>query len=139
MGLKGGFIPRHTEEEKNWAREVIKITLKNIVKPKAVQQSGLLNEYNKKFNKNLGPGGLYTWLKSITDPEAKKRSYIKSKEKKLIFGSKYLLIINDSNINAFETLDEVKECLQNSLVLSCQKIHLYEKKELGIKYDIEIK
>lgn len=140
MGVKfGGFIPRHTEEEVSWAKDKIENRLRNVIKPTALRESGLLDEYNKLFHKNLSYSGFYTWLRGIQNPELKKKEYIKRKEQKLVFGARYLLYVNKETICGFETIEEVKEFLQNNLILSGQKLCLYEKKELGIKYDIEIK
>ena len=113
--------------------------LNNKVTPGRIQNSTLIEEYKQKFNRVFTASGLYTWLRNINDPDLKKRTYIKSKEKKLVFGAKYLLYVNQETICGFETVEEVKEFLQTNLILTGQKLCLYEKKELGIKYDIEIK
>jgi hypothetical protein len=134
----GGWKARHTEEEVVWAKNTIQNKLNNDVKAKKILQLNILNEYTNKFNKKISITGIYTWLRSIQNPELKKRSYVK-KEAKLVFGAKYLLYVNAETICGFETTDEVKEFLETNIVLSGQKLCLYEKKELDIKYAIEIK
>lgn len=138
MGFGGFKGPRHTEEEIIWAKDVIANKLHNDVKAKKILQLEILEEWKKKFNKNISLPGIYTWLRGIQDPELKKRGYIK-KETKLVFGAKYLLYVNKDMICGFETIEEVKLFLETNAILSGQKLCLYEKKELGIKYDIEIK
>lgn len=138
MGLGGYKGPKHIEEEIIWAKDVISNKLHNDIKAKKIVQLGLLEEWKKKFSKNLSLPGFYTWLRGIQNPELKKRSYVK-KETKLVFGSRYLLYVNTETICGFETVEEVKLFLETNAILSGQKLCLYEKKELGIKYDIEIK
>ena len=136
---RGGYMPRHTEEEISWAKDVIINKLHNIIRPKVVGESKLVDEYNIKFGKHLKCSGFYTWLRGIQNPELKKRTYEKSKEKKLVFGAQFLLYVNEDTICGFETQEEVKNFLQTNLILSGQKLCLYEKKDIGIKFDIEIK
>ena len=138
MGYGGYQGPRHSEEEIIWAKDVIMNRLHNDIKAKKILQLGLLEEWKRKFNKNLTLPGFYTWLRGVQNPELKKKGCIK-KETKLVFGAKYLLYVNAETICGFEAVEEVKLFLETNAILSGQKLCLYEKKELGIKYDIEIK
>ncbi len=139
MGTGGYKGPTHTEEEKIWAKEVIATKLNNEVKGRLIRDTKIIEEYNKKFNRNLTEGGLYSWLRVIQNPDLKHRaSPKKPKETKLVFGAKYILYINNNNICGFETQEEVQEFLKNSMILSTQTISLYEKKDLTIRYDIKI-
>lgn len=138
MGLGGFKGPRHTEEDIAWAKDTIVNRLKNDIKAKKILALGILEEYNKKFSRSLSLAGLYTFLRYTQNPALKKRTYTR-KETKLVFGAKYLLYVNAETICGFETVEEVKLFLETNAILSGQKLCLYEKKELGIKYDIEIK
>lgn len=140
MGIGGYKGPTHTEEEKAWAKEIIAIKLNNEVKGRLIRDAKITEEYNKKFNRNITEGGLYTWLRIVQNPELKRKGGYtsKPKETKLVFGAKYILYINNSNICGFETQEEVQEFLKSSMILSTQTISLYEKKDLSIQYDIKI-
>ncbi len=139
MGIGGYKGPKHSEEEVAWANEVITKKLNNDIKGAKIRDLGLLEEYNIKFNRQIGNSGLYTWLRSVQNPDLKyKPSSSKSKETKFVFGAKYILYINDNNICGFETQEEVQDFLKNSMILSTQTISLYEKKDITIQYDIKI-
>jgi len=139
MGIGGYKGPKHSEEEVVWAKEVIATKLNNDIKGAKIRDLKILEEYNAKFNRHIGGAGLYTWLRGVQNPDLKyKPGSSKPKETKLVFGAKYILYINSSNICGFETQEEVQSFLKNSMILSTQTISLYEKKDITIQYDIKI-
>lgn len=48
-----------------WAKNIIKTKLHNKITPSTVKNANILKEFNKKFNKNIGPSGIYVKLYRI--------------------------------------------------------------------------
>jgi len=141
---RGGYAgPRHTDEEKIWAEEVIGRFEDGKIRPKKVEALGLVGEFKKKFGRSVTVTGMNGWLRKIQDPmygkswgKGDKKEKVSTSVLKLLEQSKYVLYVFGAGVFGFETKDEVREYLLKKQPK--ESVRLFENVALAVKYNVEV-
>ena len=111
----GGYQgPRHTEEQIEWARKVIK-RLNGKVYPSCVEDSNLVKEYTRLFNLPCTTKGLSSWLTCVKKRDLgemkvkKKDTSEKLKVMRCLESSKYVLYVFNEDIFLFILLFDIPD------------------------------
>ena len=131
---KNGTMGRLSDEERDWSVKAIE-RLKGDLSYKSIEKSGLVDEHNKLFDRQLkDAASLYQRFKGMTKGSKSKAK--KSSPEYVFENSNYLVYLKDYGTSGFETEDEVKEFLEKSKILG--NVILFKRVEVEVKYDIQI-
>jgi hypothetical protein len=122
-----------SEREKEWSQEAVKRCMKNgKVSSSLLKTMKLVEEYKKKFNKNISTSGLYNRLYRM-NPSYRPRGTNAAEI------SNYLVFIKvTGQIAGFETEEEVKAFIETNQVIGNNNIRIFKHIPVNVEYKVKI-